>query len=106
MRHTCVLLLLSLTASAAPCKLVGKPWLFSRKRDALSGETIRIQLGGRVMLGGHARTLLGDDWSACDAEIRGRRVEPRMEHVDTPPPNKDVAVYANAVVFGPSHGTW
>jgi hypothetical protein len=106
MRHTCVLVLLCATASAAPCKLIGKPWLFAKSVDVLQGQPLEIRLMGKVTVGGRARTLAGAEWKVCDADIRWRRVEPQMEHVDTPPPNKDVQVYANAVVFGPSHGTW
>jgi hypothetical protein len=107
MRYTCVLLLVSSVASAAPCQLLGKPSLTAKKVDALRGEPIEIRLSGRVKVGGQTRTLSGDEWKLCDGlEIAWRRVEPEMEHVDTPAPNKNVAVYANAVVFGPSHGDW
>ena len=106
MRHTCVLLLLSVTAGAAPCKLVGKPWLSAAKVDVLQGEPIEIRLNGKVQIDGRVRTLSGAEWQKCDAEVRWRRTEPQMEHVDTPPPNKNISVYANAVVFGPSHGSW
>jgi hypothetical protein len=107
MRHTCVLLLMAAAAGAAPCKLVGKPWLTAKNADARRGERIDIRLTGKVEVGGRVRTLSGGDWHVCDGMvIRWQRVEPQMEHVDTPAPNKDISVYANAVVFGPSHGTW
>jgi hypothetical protein len=106
MRYTCVLLLASLSASAAPCKLVGKPWLSAQNVDVLDGQPIEIRLMGRARIGGRERVLTGAEWKVCDADIRWRRIEPQMEHVDTPSPNKDISVYANAVVFGPSHGTW
>ena len=107
MRHTCVLLLLAANGFASPCKLVGKPSLSAKNSDAMKGEPIEIRLVGRVQMGGRVRTLSGAEWAACDGlEVHWRRIEPQMEHVDTPPPNKDISVYANAVVFGASHGTW
>src|SRR5262249_39486913 len=106
MRHTCVLLLLCARAGAAPCQLVGKPWLSAKNVDALQGQPIEIRLEGKVRMGGRVRTLSGAEWRACDVDVRWRRVEPQMEHVDTPAPNKDISVYANAVVFGAAHGSW
>jgi hypothetical protein len=80
--------------------------LSAKNADVLQGQPIDIRLMGKVRIGGRERVLAGAEWKACDADIRWRRIEPQMEHVDTPPPNKDITVYANAVVFGPSHGTW
>lgn len=34
------------------------------------------------------------------------RVEPRMQHVETPAPNGDNPAYSNCVLFGPRHGKW
>lgn len=34
------------------------------------------------------------------------RVEPRLLHVDTPPPNAGEPAFSNSVLFGPRHGTW
>jgi hypothetical protein len=105
MRYTCVLLL-STVASAAPCKLIGKPWLSASKVDVVQGTPIEIRLNGEVQVNGRTRTLSGIEWRVCEAEVSWRRIEPQMEHVDTPPPNRDIACYANAVVFGPDHGSW
>jgi hypothetical protein len=95
-------LLVCAPAWGEPCKLVGKPWLTANKVDALRGETIEIRLNARLKQGGKATV-----WQHCpDLQVTWRRIEPEMEHVDTPSPNKDISVYANAVVFGPSHGSW
>jgi hypothetical protein len=102
-----LLLLCASAASAAPCKLIGKPWLTTENPDAVAGQSIEIHLRGRVRVGGAVRTLGGDEWQACDGvDVKWTRVEPEMEHVDTPAPNKGISVYATAVVFGPSHGSW
>lgn len=44
---------------------------------------------------------LGDD-----VEVRWTQVEPRMFHVDTPPPNVGNPAYSNSVLFGAGHGRW
>jgi hypothetical protein len=112
------------TAGAAPvCHLRGRPWLEGRVRsgvparavDARIGERIEVFLVAPGRLDGRA-VLFSDDgrrgrvsWAHAGCgpmEIAWRRVEPRMEHVITAAPNKDVAVYANAVLFGPAHGAW
>lgn len=40
------------------------------------------------------------------AAVRWLRIEPRMQHRDTPPPNPGVPVFSNSVLFGPRHGRW
>ena len=103
----------------AECTLVGQPWLEARMRgqrrtaravDARLGQEIEVLVAARVRSHGRSVTLsdAGRAWAeeGCTATVAWHRVEPRMQHVTTPPPNKDVAVYANAVVFGPDHGKW
>ncbi|MCA9635654.1 MAG: hypothetical protein KC420_06440, partial [Myxococcales bacterium] len=113
-------------ASAAPrCELRGEPTLVAKSRDtdarprvhvdATIGETIDVFLRAPGRLDGRA-VIFADDgepghvsWEAARcpaATLRWRRIEARMEHVDTPPPNPGIAIYANAVVFGPHHGRW
>jgi hypothetical protein len=123
-----VVVVVAPTASlAAPrCRLVERPWLEGRRGeggapsravDARLGETLHVFVAAPALVDGK-RLVLGDSGArgrtpfsavadACGApRITWRRVEPRAEHVDTPAPNGDVKVYANAVVFGPKHGTW
>ncbi len=83
--------------------------------DARLGESIEVfvQVPGRL---DGRRVVFSEDgarghvsWvdSGCPpAEVRWRRVEPTMEHVDTEPPNQGLSIYANAVMFGPKHGAW
>jgi hypothetical protein len=123
MRAACAwaIVCLAATANGAECRLLGRPWLegrvgagaSARSVDALRGEAIAVFLVARALVDGK-RVLLSDEprrdhlaWSRCgEVEVTWRRVEPRMQHTNTPAPNADVAVYANAVVFGPSHGEW
>jgi hypothetical protein len=115
-------LLAALLQSPAPrCELVGEPWLEGRvgegravrSVDARSGEAIAVDVVAPGKLDGE-RVEFSErqgrtSWtgSGCPPlTIRWRRVEPRMEHVATAPPNPGIAIYANAVVFGPRHGTW
>jgi len=107
---------------AAPtCALGGSAFLegrvggapASRTVDARRGEDIEVFVAAPARLDGRA-VVLGDSgapgrvpWSRCGAvEVAWRKVEPRMQHTDTPAPNERIAVYANAVVFGPHHGQW
>jgi hypothetical protein len=115
-------LLAALLQSPAPrCELVGEPWLegrvgegrAARAVDARSGEAIAVHVVAPGKLDGKRvefSELPGrTSWtgSGCPPlAIRWRRVEPRMEHVATAAPNPGIAIYANAVVFGPRHGTW
>lgn len=112
-----------LVAPAARCELRGEPWLeghvdeepASRAVDARRGESIAVALVAPGRWDG-APVLFSDrpgrgrrSWSESGCPpltIRWRRIDPRMEHADTPPPNPGLAIYANAVVFGPSHGRW
>ena len=118
-------LLLSSSAWAAPvCRVRGQPWLegrvaargpatrTARAVDARRGEAIEVFVVANGSVDGR-RVVFSDDrrrghtaWSACDARIEWRRVEPRPQHVTTPAPNASVPVYANAVVLGPDHGKW
>jgi hypothetical protein len=113
---------------AAPrCELSGKPWLEgrvlkegkaarpSRTVDARLGETLEVflaapgRLDGRKVVFSEASGPGRQSWKAAgcpEAQVSWFLVEPRMQHVDTPAPNKSMAVYANAAVFGPNHGTW
>jgi len=112
-----VALLCAAAAQAAPCRLRGAPLVESaagaRSLDLRSGEEARVFVAVPVWLGGRA-VLLSDSglagrlpFSACpDARLTWQRIEPLLEHTHTPSPNPDVAVFANAVVFGPRHGSW
>ncbi|MDB4970776.1 MAG: hypothetical protein JWN44_6465 [Myxococcales bacterium] len=110
------------TAQAAPvCKLRAQPWLEGRLAgatraahavDARRGQSIELFVAANGTLDGR-RVVFSDDrkrghtpWTACDAHVAWRRVEPRMQHVATKAPNASVPVYANAVVLGPDHGKW
>jgi len=113
------------TVQAAECELVGSPKLVGRlaadegrvgaRVDARAGQAIDVfvQISGRL---NGRRVVFADDggaghvsWSGsgcAPVEVRWRRVEPTMEHVDTPAPNEGLSLYANAVMFGPKHGAW
>lgn len=124
MRALFALLLLAVPARAlaARCELVGTPWiegrvaLGSRGRavDAQLGQTIRVfvaapgRLDGRkVVFGESGSDRVSWERAGCPAApIAWANVEARMQHENTPSPNKTVAVFANAVVFGPHHGRW
>lgn len=113
---------LLLPAPTTPrCELAGEPWLVgrvgegraARQVDARVGEAIEVHVVAPGRLDGRrvefSQLPGGTSWDAAGCPsltIRWRRVEPRMQHVATPPPNPGLAIYANAVVFGPSHGTW
>lgn len=117
-----VALLAALLQSPAPrCELAGEPWLVgavgagrpARQVDTRFGEPIAVYVVAPGRLDGKRvefSELPGEtSWagSGCPPlAIRWRRVEPRMEHVETPPPNPGLAIYANAIVFGPRHGAW
>jgi hypothetical protein len=113
-------------ASAKPtCELRGKAWLEGRLHDssrpprntvdARLGEEIEVfvaasgHLGGRPVIFSESGVRGRVSWlrSGCGPlQVTWRRVEPRMEHVHTPAPNAQAKIYANAIVFGPSHGKW
>jgi hypothetical protein len=115
-------------AAAAPqCQLHGRPHLEGRLAgagrpsalaaavDARLGEAIDVfitapgTLNGRAVLFSESGARGRVSWvtAGCPrAEVTWRRVEPRMQHDATPAPNADVALYANAVIFGPRHGAW
>jgi hypothetical protein len=108
------------TVQAAPrCRLTGTPWLegrigsarVARVVDATIGEAIDVfvaapgRLDGRAVIFGEAPGR--NSFARCGAPaITWRKVEPRMQHEKTPAPNGDIKVYANAIVFGASHGKW
>jgi hypothetical protein len=109
-------------AAATPaCVLTSRPFLegrvsgsgakLMRTVDARAGERVEVFLAAAGRLDGRA-VIFGDadgrtPWSRCGAvDVAWRRIEPRMQHVDTPAPNKSIAIYSNAVVFGPNHGKW
>jgi len=103
--------------------MTGTPFLEGRVGDKVAARTVDAKLGEVLevfvavpgTLGGKA-TVFGDSGArgrvsfgdaGCGVpSVSWQRVEPLMEHVNTPSPNRDVKVYANAVVFGPKHGTW
>jgi hypothetical protein len=113
-------------ASAAPrCELGPHAWLegriadgsekLARAVDARRGETLDVfvavpgKLDGRAVVFGESGARGRVSWTGAGcpgATVSWRRVEPRMQHQATPAPNADVALYANAVIFGPKHGTW
>jgi hypothetical protein len=112
----------SLAAAAPVCKLRGAPWLEgriagssarpSRAIDARHGQAIDVFLVASGTYDGKRVTFSDDGarahrpWRDCDARVRWSRVEPRMQHTNTPAPNASIPVYANAVVLGPDHGKW
>lgn len=122
----CALALPALPAAAAPrCSLSGAPWIEGRLADSAAapgravdarrGEAIDAflvvpgRLDGKAVLfsddGGRGRVSYAG--AGCGTlRVSWRRVEPRPEHTATPPPNRDLRVYANAQVFGPHHGRW
>jgi hypothetical protein len=123
MRSFVLVCLLAPTAAAAPvCKLRGAPWLegriagsatrLSRAVDARRGQAVEVFLVAAGSRDGRRVTFSDDGarghrpWSDCGARVRWSRVEPRMEHTNTPAPNASIPVYANAVVLGPDHGKW
>jgi len=113
-------------AGAAPrCELGPHAWLegrvaaghnkLARVVDARRGETLDVfvavpgKLDGRAVVFGEAGAPTRVSWTGAgcpDAAVSWRRVEPRMQHETTPAPNAHVSLYANAVIFGPKHGTW
>lgn len=111
-------------ARAARCELTGAPQLLgrvagdqalAREVDVVAGAAIDVhlivpgRLDGKPVVFAETGAKNHVSWAGAGcpaAQIRWRRVEPRMQHVTTPAPNRDIAIYANAVVFGPSHGTW
>ncbi len=117
-------LLVASSAIAAPCRLVGQPWLEARLSDGRLVRSVDAKLGERVPVfvaapaeldgkrvvlgdGGTGRVPLAEVKPRCgEPQIAWRRIEPLMEHTHTRSPNTSVTVYANAVVFGPKHGTW
>ncbi|MBZ5708764.1 hypothetical protein K7C98_05820 [Nannocystis pusilla] len=120
----CLALLAPQLARAARCELTGAPSLLgraagsdvlAREVDVLRGTAIDVylvvpgRLDGKPVLFADTGAAHHMSWrtAGCPAaRVRWRRVEPRMQHVATAPPNPDIAIYANAVVFGPSHGAW
>jgi len=115
-------------ASASPrCELTGTPWLegrllraipawsTARVVDARIGETVDVfvaapgRLDGRTVIFGESGDRSRRSWTAAscpDVNIGWSSVEPHMQHEGSPSPNKDIAAYANAVVFGEHHGKW
>ena len=114
-------------AAAAPrCELGARAWLEGRVAsgsekparavDARRGETLDVfvavvgKLDGRAVVFGDSGARDRVSWigAGCpDATVSWRRCRAAwMQHQATPAPNADVALYANAVVFGPKHGTW
>jgi hypothetical protein len=121
-----LLLVFARQASGAPrCELGAHAWLegrvaagsekLARAVDARRGETLDVfvavpgKLDGRAVVFGESGARGRVSWTGAGcpgATVSWRRVEPRMQHQATPAPNADIAVYANAVIFGPKHGTW
>src|SRR5438270_10185345 len=109
----CVLIFAGVAQAAPRCRLEGKPWLegrvvasgrFARAVDARLGQEVEVFVAAPGRLDG-ARVVFGDapmrgrtPWpSECAPQVAWRRVEPRMEHTNTPSPNAEAKVYANAV---------
>lgn len=120
------LLLSAPSVLAAPrCELSGAAWIegrrvgsrspAARRVDLRSGETLQAFVAAPGKLNGR-RVVFGDaggphriSWrgAGCpDVRIAWFTVEPRMQHENTPAPNKELSVFANAQVFGPHHGRW
>ena len=83
--------------------------------DARQGQVVDVfliapgRLDGRPVSFSESGGRGVTSWSASGcpaATIEWRRVGPTMSHVSTPAPNRSISIYANAVVFGPRHGTW
>lgn len=130
LRSLCLSALLLVGAAPAAlakptCELRGKAWLEGRLHgssgpprntvDARLGEEIEVFVAASGHLDGKpvvfsesgARGHVSWGRSGCGSlQVTWRRVEPRMEHINTPAPNAQAKIYANAVVFGPSHGKW
>ncbi len=121
----CLLAASSIAHAGPACHLRGRPWLEARVQgskaaaaravDARLGEAIEVflvapgQLDGRAVLFSELPGRGRVSWTSAGCgpmTVAWKRVEPRMEHVDTPAPNKTAKVYSNAVVFGPDHGKW
>jgi hypothetical protein len=120
------LVVLARAAHAGPhCQLGGGAWLegrvtgsrapLARSVDAWLGDTVDVfltapgRLDGRAVVFSESGAPRRVSWAAagCPAvDVSWSRVEPRMQHVKTAAPNKDIAVYSNAVIFGPRHGAW
>ncbi|MBW2461813.1 MAG: hypothetical protein JRH11_09210 [Deltaproteobacteria bacterium] len=66
----------------------------ARVGEAVTLRVVRVNRGGRLSS------------VAPGTRVRWFRVVPRMQHVDTPPPNEGVDQYSNSVLFGPRHGRW
>lgn len=113
-------------AAAAPrCELRGTPTLEGRLRgsrdapapaiDARLGQELEVFLVMPGLLDGR-KVVFSEDggrgrvsWtgSGCGPmQVQWHRIEPRMAHTATPAPNPSLRVYANAAIFGPSHGRW
>jgi hypothetical protein len=118
--------LLAPAVRAAPrCELRDRPWLEGRVRgsglatarsvDARAGEELEVFLVAPGVLDGRrvefseapGRDRVSWAGAGCGRlAVSWRRVEPRKEHQTTAAPNRDTSVYSNAVLFGPTHGTW
>jgi hypothetical protein len=119
MRALAVALLLLASASLARaerCRLRGAPFLETktgaRTLDLRRGEEGAVFVAAPAWFGSRA-VVLSDSgvagrvpFTGCAATLRWSRVEPLLEHTNTPAPNGKIAVYSNAVVFGPHHGKW
>lgn len=127
---TALLALLSLTGLAQAgepahtCEPRGRPWLEGRIRgrtqlasvvDAKLGEEVEIFVVMPGTLDGRPVQFSEDgspgrvSWSGSGCpklRVAFQRVEPRMQHTITKAPNGELKVYANSVIFGPSHGKW
>lgn len=113
-------------ARAAPrCELSGAPWLggrvsggtdrLARQVDVRAGAAVDVhlvtpgRLDGRAVIFSDAGDPGQVSWSAAGCpkvQVHWRRVEPRMQHVETAAPDPDLPIYANAEMFGASHGRW
>ncbi|HFE45455.1 MAG TPA: hypothetical protein ENJ18_08155 [Nannocystis exedens] len=107
------------------CELRGEPELVGRIRGsdgglstalhARLGQAIDVYIRAPGRLDGR-RVVFSEDglpghvsWlgsSCAQAQIRWKRIEPTMEHLQTPAPNEGLSIYANARIFGPKHGAW
>ncbi len=75
--------------------------------ENLTGGPVQARVGESVTLrvvavgrGGRLSPV------APGTRVRWFRVVPRMQHVETAPPNEGVDQYSNSVLFGPRHGRW
>lgn len=82
----------------------------ARRGDAVTLHAA-VRAGGRwytdaARVRGVSRSKLRPLSALGDVDVRWIQVEPRLQHVDTAPPNLGNPAYSNNILFGRRHGTW